>query len=115
LPAADVWEVSGCEEFRAEDAIVALFRAEADAADHDGVFRRLRECIALGRELTNLEKLLGIARDLAAVAHYPLPAPEKKWDAIQQGRISSYTMSSKSRTTSGSAGRARFTVCKTFA
>jgi len=73
------------EEFRAEDAIVALFRAEADAADHDGVFRRLRACIALGRELTNLEKLLGIARDLAAVAHYPLPAPQKKWDAIQQG------------------------------
>lgn len=73
------------EQFRAEDAIVALFRAEADAADHDGVFRRLRECIALGRELTNLEQLLGIARDLAAVAQYPLPAPQKTWDAIQQG------------------------------
>jgi Zn-dependent peptidase ImmA (M78 family)/transcriptional regulator with XRE-family HTH domain len=73
------------EEFRAEDAIVALFRAEAEAADHDGVFQRLRECIALGRELTNLERLLGVARDLAAVAHYPLPTPQRKWDAIQQG------------------------------
>ncbi len=73
------------EDFRAEDAIVALFRAEADAADHDGVFQRLRECIALGRELTNLEQLLGIARDLAAVAQYPLPTPQKRWDAIQQG------------------------------
>jgi Zn-dependent peptidase ImmA (M78 family) len=73
------------EEFRAEDAIVALFRAEAEAADHDGVLQRLRECIALGRELTNLEQLLGITRDLAAVAHYPLPTPQKKWDAIQQG------------------------------
>ncbi len=73
------------EEFRAEDAIVALFRAEGDAADHESVVERFRECIALGRELTNLEQLLGIARDLAAVAHYPLPTPHKKWEAIQQG------------------------------
>jgi Zn-dependent peptidase ImmA (M78 family) len=49
------------------------------------VLQRLRECIALGRELTNLEQLLGIARDLTAVAHYPLPTPQKKWDAIKQG------------------------------
>ena len=73
------------DEFRAEDAIVALFRAESDAADHDEVVARLRECVALGRELSNLEQLLGISRDLAGAAQYPLPMPQKKWDAIQQG------------------------------
>lgn len=73
------------EEFSPDAAIVALFRAEENAPDHDEVVARLRECMALGRELTNLELLLGIARDLAGVAQYPLPAPQKKWDAIQQG------------------------------
>jgi Zn-dependent peptidase ImmA (M78 family)/DNA-binding XRE family transcriptional regulator len=73
------------DEFSAEDAIVALFRAEADAPDHEEVVNRLRECMALGRELTNLEQLLGIARDLAGVAQYPLPTSQRKWDAIQQG------------------------------
>ena len=73
------------EEFSPDDAIVALFRAEVDAPDHDEVVSRLRDCMALGHELTNLEQLLGIARDLAGVAQYPLPTPQKKWDAIQQG------------------------------
>lgn len=73
------------EEFNAEAAVVALFRAEKDAPDHEEVVGRLRECMALGRELTNLEQLLGIARDLAGVAQYPLPNANKKWDAIQQG------------------------------
>jgi Zn-dependent peptidase ImmA (M78 family)/DNA-binding XRE family transcriptional regulator len=73
------------EEFSPEAAIVALFRAETDTPDHEEVVSRLRECMALGRELTNLEQLLRIARDLAGVAHYPLPNAYKKWDAIQQG------------------------------
>lgn len=73
------------EQFSADDAIVALFRAEADAPGHEEVVNRLRECMALGRELTNLEQQLGIARDLAGVAQYPLPASQKKWNAIQQG------------------------------
>ena len=33
----------------------------------------LRRCVALGRELTGLERLLDIDRDLATVASYPLP------------------------------------------
>jgi Zn-dependent peptidase ImmA (M78 family)/DNA-binding XRE family transcriptional regulator len=73
------------EEFDPEAAIVALFRSEKDAPDHDEVVNRLRECMTLGREQTNLEELLGIARDLAGVAQYPLPNANKKWDAIQQG------------------------------
>jgi Zn-dependent peptidase ImmA (M78 family) len=35
--------------------------------------------------LTNLEQLLGIDRDLAAMAIYPLALPRNKWEAIQQG------------------------------
>jgi Zn-dependent peptidase ImmA (M78 family)/transcriptional regulator with XRE-family HTH domain len=73
------------EDFKAEDAIVALFRAEADSADREPVLEELRKCIVLGRELTNLEQLLGIARDLRAVAQYPLATPQKRWDAITQG------------------------------
>ena len=45
----------------------------------------LRECIALGRELTNLERLVGIDRDLAKVAPYAGQAPRTRWEAIQQG------------------------------
>jgi Zn-dependent peptidase ImmA (M78 family)/DNA-binding XRE family transcriptional regulator len=73
------------EDFKPEDAIVALFRAETDSPDRGPVLEELRRCIVLGRELTNLEHLLGINRDLRAVAQYPLPTPQKRWDAITQG------------------------------
>ncbi len=35
--------------------------------------------------MTNLEHLLGIDRDLSAVAVYPLPKPPSRWQAIQHG------------------------------
>ncbi len=73
------------ESFEEQDTLGALFRAQPDVADQPEVVEKLRECMALGRELTNLERLVGIDRDIAAVATYPLPMPRSRWEAIQQG------------------------------
>ena len=68
-----------------EDALVALFRHHPELATQEDVREALRRCVALGQELTGLERLLDIDRDVATVAAYPLPRPRTKWDAIQQG------------------------------
>jgi Zn-dependent peptidase ImmA (M78 family)/transcriptional regulator with XRE-family HTH domain len=73
------------EDFEEEDALAVLFRAEPDIAHHEDVADRLRSCIALGREVTNLEVLLGIDRELAGAVSYQVSAPRSRWDAIQQG------------------------------
>lgn len=83
------------EEFHGEDALVALFRAHPDVAEQERVVDALRGCVALGREVTNLERLLGIDRDLGTVAVYPMPAP------VVAGRPSS--RASRSPTTSACA------------
>jgi Zn-dependent peptidase ImmA (M78 family)/transcriptional regulator with XRE-family HTH domain len=73
------------EDFEEEDALAVLFRAEPEIAHHEDVADRLRSCIALGREVTNLEVLLGIDRELAGAVSYQVSAPRSRWDAIQQG------------------------------
>jgi Zn-dependent peptidase ImmA (M78 family) len=74
------------DTFEDADTLGALFRAQPDVADQPEVVEKLRECMALGRELTNLERLVGIDRDVSAVATYPLPMPRSRWEAIQQGQ-----------------------------
>src|SRR5256884_3534464 len=49
------------------------------------LFRSLRDCIALGHELTNLEDLLGISRATITVATYSHAFPRSRWEAIQIG------------------------------
>ncbi len=56
------------EEFHEEDALVAPFRAHPDVAGQTDVVDTLRRCLALGREVTNLECLLGIDWHLGAIA-----------------------------------------------
>jgi Zn-dependent peptidase ImmA (M78 family)/DNA-binding XRE family transcriptional regulator len=73
-------------EFDQEDSLTALFRAQASVVGEPEVLDKLRECMALGRELTNLERLLGVDRDLSAVASYPFPTPKTRWEAVQQGQ-----------------------------
>jgi Zn-dependent peptidase ImmA (M78 family)/DNA-binding XRE family transcriptional regulator len=73
------------EAFQEEDVLVALFRRHPDVPGDETMFHALRQSLVLGREITNLEQLLGIDRDLTAVATYPLPAPRTKWEAVQQG------------------------------
>src|SRR5258705_1854697 len=58
------------DEFQEQDALAALFRAQGDVAGQPAVLEKLRECMAIGRELTNLERLIRIDHDLpAGVAH----------------------------------------------
>lgn len=73
------------EDLEEEDALAVLFRAEPEISHHEDVAGRLRSCIALGREVTNLEVLLGIDRELAGAVSYQVSAPRSRWDAIQQG------------------------------
>ncbi|MBI3678798.1 MAG: ImmA/IrrE family metallo-endopeptidase [Acidobacteria bacterium] len=70
--------------FAEDDVVHALFRSGTEAGG-DGVKMALRDCIALGRELSNLEDLLKINRSVTTVASYPYPLPRSKWEAIQNG------------------------------
>lgn len=74
------------DAFHEEDSLTALFRAQPAVVGEPEVINKLRECMALGRELTNLERLVGIDRDLSAVASYPFPTPKARWEAVQQGQ-----------------------------
>lgn len=73
------------ESFDEEDALAVLFRAQPAVAGQPVVMEKLRECLAIGRELTNLEQIVGIDRSQAATASYPLPPSGTRWQAIQQG------------------------------
>ena len=72
------------EDFVEDDLVHTLFRSETDS-DGDGVKQALRDCMALGRELSNLEDLLRINRSVTTVASYSFPIPRSKWEAIQIG------------------------------
>jgi Zn-dependent peptidase ImmA (M78 family)/DNA-binding XRE family transcriptional regulator len=74
------------DSFQDEDSLSALFRAQTAIVGEPTVLEKLRECMALGRELTNLERLVGIDRDLSAVASYAFPTPKSRWDATQHGQ-----------------------------
>ncbi len=73
------------DEFREDDVLAALFRADGDTADRADVLHRLRHCLALSRELQNLEQLADIERVTVGIAAYSPPVPRTRWDAIQQG------------------------------
>jgi Zn-dependent peptidase ImmA (M78 family)/DNA-binding XRE family transcriptional regulator len=69
--------------FSADGLTAVLLRAEDGAGD--GVKAALRDCIALGHQLRDLEALLGISRSTGSVAAYPSVSLGSKWDAIQSG------------------------------
>jgi Zn-dependent peptidase ImmA (M78 family)/transcriptional regulator with XRE-family HTH domain len=72
------------EEFAEDDVVHALFRSHEDVGE-DGVKQALRDCIALGHELTSLEDLLGMSRSTVTVATYSHAIPRTRWEAIQVG------------------------------
>lgn len=72
------------DEFRPEDVLVALFRRQPDMAGNTQVLSAVRHSLAAGREITSLERLLGVDVALTALPAYPLRAPRTKWEAIQQ-------------------------------
>lgn len=72
-------------DFQEKESLVALFRANPDVVESEEVMDSLRHCVALAREQSNLEKLLDIYQNGRAIATYPVSAPGRKWDAIEQG------------------------------
>lgn len=74
------------DDFSEQDALTALFRSEAQLADQAELLQALQESLSLGREMTNLERLLCIDRAQLLTATYELPAAKSRWDAIQQGQ-----------------------------
>jgi Zn-dependent peptidase ImmA (M78 family)/transcriptional regulator with XRE-family HTH domain len=72
------------DEFRPEDALVAVFRRHPDMMREDQVLAAVRRSLAAGREVTNLERLLGVDADLTMLPAYALRPPGTKWEAIQQ-------------------------------
>lgn len=72
------------DEFAEDDVLHVLFRSHEDVGD-EAVKQALRDCIALGHELTNLEELLGISRASITVATYSFSTPRSRWEAIQVG------------------------------
>jgi Zn-dependent peptidase ImmA (M78 family)/transcriptional regulator with XRE-family HTH domain len=74
------------ETFEERDALAALFRSDSALAEQTELLRALRDSLTVGREMTNLEHLLGIDRAQLLTAAYELPVPNSRWDAIQQGQ-----------------------------
>lgn len=74
------------ESFAQHDALAALFRSDDASAEQTELLRALRDSLALGREMTTLERLLEIDRAQLLTAAYELPVPSSRWDAIQQGQ-----------------------------
>jgi Zn-dependent peptidase ImmA (M78 family)/DNA-binding XRE family transcriptional regulator len=73
------------DDFQEHDALTALFRADSGVAEQSHVVDALRNCVTIGREVTNLERLLGVDHEGGAAAVYPLPTPRNRWQAVQQG------------------------------
>lgn len=73
------------DDFSNRDALAALLRSDSALVEQTDLLPALRECLALSRELTNLERLLGIGRTQTLTAVYEFPSPNSRWQAIQQG------------------------------
>jgi Zn-dependent peptidase ImmA (M78 family)/DNA-binding XRE family transcriptional regulator len=73
------------ESFQEDNVLAAIFRSHPEFSGRRDLHEALVRSLALGREITNLERLLEIDRDLGAAAAYPLPSARTKWDAIRQG------------------------------
>lgn len=69
--------------FSAEGLTAVLLRAEDGSGDR--VKAALRDCIALGHQLRDLEGLRGTSRSTGSVASYPSVSLASKWEAIQSG------------------------------
>jgi Zn-dependent peptidase ImmA (M78 family)/transcriptional regulator with XRE-family HTH domain len=73
------------DEFSPASLIAVLLRADDGASD--GVQQALRDCVALGHQLRDLETNLGMGRTTASVPWYPSVTLGSKWDAIQSGTL----------------------------
>ncbi len=81
----DMGDLVRVEPLAERSALTALFRAAPAMAEDEAMANTLRHAVQLGRELTNLEELLGIATAGAVAASYGVPRPRSRWQAIVQG------------------------------
>lgn len=72
-------------DFPREDALVAIFRAHPQLCEEEDIKEAIRKCLALGRELTNLERILDVDRDNLEITKYRLKYPANHWEALKQG------------------------------
>jgi Zn-dependent peptidase ImmA (M78 family)/transcriptional regulator with XRE-family HTH domain len=73
------------EDFASEDSLLALFRANQDMAALPETGDALRHCVTVGRELTNLERLVGVPDEFPSGVRYSVVEPKSRYDAIKQG------------------------------
>jgi len=73
------------DDFQPDDALTALFRADPALSDEDEVADHLRWCMAVARELGNLESLLEITDGASMPARYDLAPLSSRWQAVDQG------------------------------
>jgi Zn-dependent peptidase ImmA (M78 family) len=81
----DMREFGRDEPVEERSALAALFRAAPAMAEDDTLVDTLRHAVQLGRQLTNLEKLLDITAAGAVATSYEVPRPRSRWQAILQG------------------------------
>lgn len=72
-------------DFTEDEVAAALFRAQGTASGAE-LQAAVGACLALGRELSNLEQLLGLDRGAMVAPNYPAPTPRNRWEAVEQGR-----------------------------
>lgn len=84
LYARDLQELLA-DEFVDREPITALFRRHDESRVDEETLETLRRCVVLGREVVNLERLLGIRRESLGTPAYTLPTPDTKWEAVRQG------------------------------
>jgi transcriptional regulator with XRE-family HTH domain len=73
------------DECASEDSLSALLRANQDIATRRATAEGLRRCVAVGRELANLERSVGILDGFPCAVRYKVPEPKSRYDAIKQG------------------------------
>jgi Zn-dependent peptidase ImmA (M78 family)/DNA-binding XRE family transcriptional regulator len=73
------------DDFASEDSLSALLRANQDIATRRATAEGLRRCVAVGRELANLERLAGILDGFPSAVRYEVPEAKSRYDAIKQG------------------------------
>lgn len=84
LYACDLQELLA-DEFVDREPITALFRRHQGSTVDEATLEALRRCVVLGREVANLEELLGIRRASPGAPDYALSTPNTKWEAVRQG------------------------------
>ena len=74
------------DRFEGQDALLTLYSSDERLGERPDLLAALRDSLALGREMSNLERLLAIGRTQQGLAAYPLPMPSSRWEAIRQGQ-----------------------------